>query len=205
MNFIISLSNISIEQVLKHLPKQSLRPYHHKKIVPRFALKVQESLKCQNRHTISTILNLQKNLDMLKNYIMQQTKSICVSDFITKEVKSIVPNDKKCLTVHNGIDLNAFSPNRKSSICRKDIGLNENDFVLLFSGRINREKGISELLDAFLSIKEFSNIKLLVIGSSFYGGSCTEDQTLYQLTQRENRLHFKQNIFHRFHTIRPDA
>lgn len=181
-----------IEQVLKHLRKQSydLILIENR---PPFSLKVK---KISSAKIIYHIHNskLTKGADYAEELYDAADQIICVSDFITKEVKSIVPNDKKCITVHNGIDLNAFSPNRESSICRKGIGLNEDDFVLLFSGRINREKGISELLDAILSIKDFSNIKLLVIGSSFYGGSCTEDKFINSLKEKteciSNRIHF---------------
>ena len=181
-----------IEQVLKHLRKQSydLILIENR---PPFSLKVK---KVSSAKIVYHIHNskLTKGADYAEELYDAADLIICVSDFITKEVKSIVSNDKKCVTVHNGIDLNAFSPNRKCGICRKDIGLNEDDFVLLFSGRINREKGISELLDAILSIKEFGNIKLLVIGSSFYGGGCTEDHFINSLKEKteciSNRVFF---------------
>lgn len=181
-----------IEQVLKHLSKQS-----YDLIIienrPPFSLKVK---KVSSAKIVYHLHNskLTKGSDYAEELYYVADQIICVSDFITNEVKSIVNNDNKCITVHNGIDLNAFSPNRKSSICRKDIGLTEDDFVLLFSGRINKEKGISELLDAIISIKEFSYIKLLVIGSSFYGGSCTEDYFINSLKEKteciSNRIHF---------------
>ena len=181
-----------IEQVIKHLRKHT-----YDLIIienrPPYSLKVK---KVSSAKIIYHIHNskLTKESRYAEELYYAADKIICVSDFITKEVKSIVPNDKKCITVHNGIDLNAFSPNIKSSICRKNMGLTEDDFVLLFSGRINREKGISELLDAFLSIKELSNIKLLVIGSSFYGGSNTEDLFINSLKEKidciSNRVYF---------------
>ena len=181
-----------IEQVIKHLRKHT-----YDLIIienrPAYSLKVK---KVSSAKIIYHIHNskLTKESRYAEELYYAADQIICVSDFITNEVKSIVPNDKKCVTVHNGIDLNAFSPNIKSSICRKNMGLTEDDFVLLFSGRINREKGISELLDAFLSIKELSNIKLLVIGSSFYGGSNTEDLFINSLKEKidciSNRIYF---------------
>ena len=181
-----------IEQILKHLRKHA-----YDLIIienrPAYSLKVK---KVSNAQVVYHIHNskLTKDSTYAKEIYYAADKIICVSDFITKEVKSIVPNDNKCITVHNGIDLNAFAPNNRSGICRKDLGLTEDDFVLLFSGRINREKGISELLDAILSINEFSNIKLLVIGSSFYGGSSTEDHFINSLKEKteciSNRVFF---------------
>ena len=171
-----------LEEAIKHLRKHS-----YDIIIienrPPYSLKTK---KVSSSRIVYHIHNskLTKDSTYAEEIYYAADKIICVSDFITKEVKSIVSNDKKCITVHNGIDLNAFSPNKKFGICRKDIGLTENDFVLLFSGRINKEKGISELLDAILSIKKNSNIKLLVIGSSFYGGSSTEDHFTNSLKEK---------------------
>ena len=181
-----------LEEAIKHLRKHS-----YDIIIienrPPYSLKIK---KVSSSRIVYHIHNskLTKDSTYAEEIYYAADKIICVSDFITKEVKSIVSNDKKCITVHNGIDLNAFSPNKKFGICRKDIGLTENDFVLLFSGRINKEKGISELLDAILSIKKNSNIKLLVIGSSFYGGSITEDHFTNSLKEKteciSNRVFF---------------
>jgi glycosyltransferase involved in cell wall biosynthesis len=50
---------------------------------------------------------------------------------------------------------------------RKKYAIGENDRVILFTGRISKEKGIMELAEAFLRIDDFS-LKLLVAGSSFF-------------------------------------
>lgn len=74
----------------------------------------------------------------------------------------------------NGIDTDYFSPeiyaddpgfaNRK----RAEHGVGEEDFVFCFVGRLAREKGIKELIDAFESLQHrrltSGNIKLLLVG-----------------------------------------
>ena len=66
-----------------------------------------------------------------------------------------------------GVDINKFKPNleiRKK--IRKEIKVNDNDIILLFVGRLNKDKGVFDLLKAFNSLsKKFSNIKLLMVGS----------------------------------------
>lgn len=114
-------------------------------------------------------------------------KIICVSDYITECVRSISENDKKCVTVHNGINLNAFS-HRKSKISKTSIGLREDDFVLIFSGRINKEKGILELVQAMNKLKNTHVIKLLVIGSSFYGNTNIETSFIKALKREASGL-----------------
>ena len=93
---------------------------------------------------------------------------ICVSDYITKRVQDIEPtNQGKCKTVYNAIDIlrfeNAFPAKRYQ------LGLSENNFVLIYSGRLTEEKGILQLIQAIKLIKEIPLIKLMIIGASAYG------------------------------------
>ncbi len=64
-----------------------------------------------------------------------------------------------------GVDLNKFNNAYKEN-WKKEIRckhhLNDNDFVYGFVGRITRDKGINELLEAFLSIE--NGAKLLMVG-----------------------------------------
>ena len=112
---------------------------------------------------------------------------ICVSNYITGCVRTINPNDRKCITVHNGINLNTFSPNSISA-CKTDIGMNEKDFILIFSGRVNKEKGILELIQAMCQLEGYPNIKLLVIGSSFYGNTNKEDKFIRSLKEQAAKI-----------------
>ena len=68
------------------------------------------------------------------------------------------------------------------------MGLSDNDFVMVFSGRITKEKGVSELIDAMIRLKDHSNIKLLIIGSPFYGDTANEDSFVRGLKQKAEVL-----------------
>lgn len=70
----------------------------------------------------------------------------------------------------NGLDTHHFSNNHFSAndlILQKNIlGINENDVVCVFIGRIVKDKGINELLEAFNSLSESAvNLKLLLVGT----------------------------------------
>ena len=112
------------------------------------------------------------------------SKILTVSDYISRCVKTINPNDKKCISVLNGIDLQAFSPNTKESISRKEIGISDDDFVMVFSGRITPEKGVSELIEAIKQLQTIGNLKLLIIGSPFYGDTANEDDFVRSLKRQ---------------------
>lgn len=63
----------------------------------------------------------------------------------------------------NGIDTSYYDPDR---IEKAEIdGINNEDFVFGFVGRIVKDKGIEELIKAFLELlKDKNNIKLLILG-----------------------------------------
>ncbi|MGB5667775.1 MAG: glycosyltransferase family 4 protein [Maribacter sp.] len=69
----------------------------------------------------------------------------------------------------NGIDTNQFNPETFSETekqnLRKSLNIDENDFVYIFVGRLVKDKGINELIEAFKKIaSEFNNTKLLLVG-----------------------------------------
>lgn len=70
----------------------------------------------------------------------------------------------------NGIDLeyykpNILSPEQKHNL-KSHLGIDENDIIFVYIGRIVIEKGIEELISAFVALsEEMRNIKLLLIGS----------------------------------------
>ena len=108
---------------------------------------------------------------------------LTVSDYIRNRVSSI-KEDQKIQTIHNGINLQQFSIQNKSLINRADIGFNQNDCVLIYSGRINKDKGISELIDAMLLLEKHTNIKLLIIGSTFFGNENKDNPFVSSLKER---------------------
>lgn len=116
------------------------------------------------------------------------SRILTVSDYIAQCVKTINPDDDKCFTVLNGINLKAFSPIINSTLTRNQMGLSDNDFVMVFSGRITKEKGVSELIDSMIRLKDHSNIKLLIIGSPFYGDTANEDSFVRGLKQKAEVL-----------------
>jgi glycosyltransferase involved in cell wall biosynthesis len=69
----------------------------------------------------------------------------------------------------NGINTRFFQPGEElsNSACelKKKFGLTEKDFVFVFVGRMVKDKGIEELVDAFSALKEkYPHIKLLLVG-----------------------------------------
>jgi glycosyltransferase involved in cell wall biosynthesis len=111
---------------------------------------------------------------------------LTVSNYIKSRVQTINSKDTKTITIYNGIDLKAFS--QGTPINKDSIGLSNDNFLLVFSGRVNREKGIMELIKAMNQLASYPNIKLLVIGSSFYGNADNENDFARLLKQNAEPL-----------------
>ena len=114
-------------------------------------------------------------------------KVLTVSDFIKKRVSTIQPSEK-IQTVYNGIDIHRFSARDSSEVNRQTIGFSETDFVIVYSGRINKDKGVSELIDAMLQLEKFPTIKLMILGSSFFNDSTGEDVFINNLKNKAEAI-----------------
>lgn len=126
------------------------------------------------------------------------TKVVCVSHFvkakrledgIDKPYKQVILGRGSC----NGIDtIKKFNPD----LIEKDVvnsykafyGIKRNDFVMGFCGRLVKDKGIIELVEAFKSLKELypeKQIKLFIIGQNESRDSIPKE-TLTFLTQSKD-------------------
>lgn len=110
-------------------------------------------------------------------------KILTCSNFVRDKVATI-RCDKKIQTLYNGINVKVFSSMNKQQKKRTDIGLSEDDFVMVYTGRLNKEKGVSELIDAMLMLRDKPNIKLMIIGSPFFGNVANEDDFVRELKQK---------------------
>ena len=96
---------------------------------------------------------------------------IGVSEFVVREYEKAcqIPVDTHIL--RNAIDVDKFNKSiseEERKRLRKKLGLQEEDFVVLYVGRLIQVKGILELMQAVLSIHD-KHVKLLCIGSANFG------------------------------------
>jgi glycosyltransferase involved in cell wall biosynthesis len=155
-----------LEQALKHIKKQK-----YDLIIlenrPGYALKLKDYTHAKIvYHLHNDFLNSEsKYATELYNSAF---RIITVSNYIANRVRTITSDDSKCLTVHNGIDTRAFSCKAVPVTLES---IKSDDFIIVYSGRVNNEKGIMELISAMNLIGKDYAIKLLVLGSSFYGNA----------------------------------
>lgn len=102
------------------------------------------------------------------------TKIVCVSpsvlersisDKLAPAKKQIILKDGTC----NGVDtVGQFNPEKVDreavAALRKKYGIGKDDFVIGYSGRLVRDKGVIELVEAFDRLSGADNCKLLLVG-----------------------------------------
>ena len=109
------------------------------------------------------------------------------SNYIGERVATI-RHDSKIRTLYNGINVKAFNPKKEQQISRQEVGLSEKDFVIVYSGRVNKDKGVTELIDAMLMLRDKPNIKLMIIGGTFFGNAVNEDDFVRSLKDRAKAI-----------------
>ena len=96
---------------------------------------------------------------------------IGVSEFVTREYMNVCNVPVKPHVLKNAIDIKKFnkqvSEEEKKEI-RNRLGLSEDDFVILFVGRIMEIKGVMELMKAVIELND-QHIKLMIMGSANSG------------------------------------
>lgn len=69
--------------------------------------------------------------------------------------------------ISNGVDINKFTPEEPDAKLRESFGIKKEDKVVGFAGRVVREKGIEELINAIGIVKErIPAVKLLIVGDT---------------------------------------
>ena len=92
----------------------------------------------------------------------ESQRQFLIKNSIVKDANSFVLGKGSI----SGVDTNRFVPNKKvKSEVRDELGIQESEVVFMFLGRINVDKGINELADAFNRLqKKHSNVRLLIVG-----------------------------------------
>ena len=92
---------------------------------------------------------------------------IAPSDYVKKRLRQQQVSTP-ILTIPTGIDISLYE-NRDPSWIRKEYSLNQEDNLLLFVGRLGREKNIDFLLQAFSEIlNNINHTKLMIVGEGPY-------------------------------------
>ena len=120
---------------------------------------------------------------------------IGVSEFVVREYEKACKIPVKTHILKNAIDVERFSRHvseEQKREVRKKLGLSEEDFVILYVGRIMDIKGVLELMKTVTNLKD-EHIKLLIMGSANFGKwafSSYEKKVKKLSEQNKNRIIF---------------
>jgi len=115
----------------------------------------------------------------LKQFDTDSAKATCaylgISKFICNNV--VEHEGKYCKNIellYNSVDFELFrkefNKNDKKDL-RSKLGFDNDDFIVMFSGRLREFKGIGKLLEAFIELREQKSIKLMMVGSAYFSSN----------------------------------
>ena len=118
--------------------------------------------------------------------------SISTKKTIMKSAPWLMYN--KIRVIYHGIDPGKYSDENTAKI-RTSLGLSEEDFVIGFAGRLNVQKGITFMLDAFKIVSDkYKNVHLLIAGTGDLENSIKDFASKYDLENRIHLLGFRKDI-----------
>lgn len=111
---------------------------------------------------------------------------VTVSNYVGKVIKTLYPQAaSKIQTVYSGVDTDRFLPGdhpKMKSIrdeLRREHGL-ENKTVILFAGRLSKNKGVDRLIKALPDLaKKFDDLALVIVGSNWFSQDKVTDYIVY--------------------------
>lgn len=119
----------------------------------------------------------------LRQLLPKADRVIAVSQQLGHGVAALGVERDKIDIIPTGIDKNVFHPRDKRQ-ARKDLGLDRNKKIFLYLGRLDRQKGVFELIQAFEELAK-SDWKLIFVGADETGGELEKRaETLF------SRVHF---------------
>ncbi|WP_296847235.1 glycosyltransferase family 4 protein [uncultured Methanobrevibacter sp.] len=122
--------------------------------------------------------------------IIATKKFLAVSNYIKGEIENI-GMQANVQVVYNGLDTKRFNREDISPVSRQKLGLSDEDFVTIYTGRIVPKKGVKELLQAFQQLMKYNDVKLLVVGGDNFGDSVQSNVFLDELHEMADKMEGK--------------
>ena len=140
-------------------------------------------------------LRLMRTIEWISCHLAQYVLPIC-HELGDKLVEEGLCNRKKIRVLGSGsskgVDLGRFSPTEETRQAGKEIrrecGIGDDDFAILFVGWLRREKGVDELIEAFAPLaEERPSLHLFLLGN-YEHSDPLEDKTI-ETIESHPRIH----------------
>lgn len=129
------------------------------------------------------------------------SKLISISDYIGKCWKNASGcSDDKIKLLPNCVDIAKFNKKvteEEKEDLRKQLNIEKSDYVLIFVGRIVKDKGVLELIKAYQLLTQ-KNVKLLLIGSANFGKKTftSYEKEVVEMIEHSNKPIIKTGYVH---------
>lgn len=121
-------------------------------------------------------------IQLRNQVLMEADRFVSISTAITEEYLDVGVDQNKITAIPNGVDTERFRPSSDSEATRlrSKLGLPEN-WLLTYTGKLNRGKGLTVLLEAWRAlVEQTQDLHLVLVGSgSGQYLSCEDDLRAY--------------------------
>ena len=126
---------------------------------------------------------LDKIISNLSHHVLvdsySQMKFLISKNIISKNKSSVLWNGSV-----GGVNLKKFKFKKESrDRLRRKFQISKNDYIFLYLGRINRDKGVIDLINAFKALKESYKIFLILVGPM-------EDNYIKKHINKNNKIYY---------------
>lgn len=179
--------------VLKKLNKILSKNNYDKVIFQNsgYLLNVLKDKKIQENYTDKLYYHLHNDIpNNIKLEYLKSCKLLLISEYLKKKIELIAGKEiaDNSMILKNGFDCNKFdkelSQEEKKKI-RENLNISNNKKIIIFTGRIVKEKGIEELTNAFVNLN-FDDTILVVVGSHNFGEKNTSPFAIKMQKHFEN-------------------
>lgn len=99
------------------------------------------------------------------NILRDASKVVALNLTELEQYKLMGVSHDKIEIIPNGINTREYQNHQEKGTFKEKHGINSNEKIILYLGRLHKNKGIEMLIKAFSNvIKEFKNVKLVIVG-----------------------------------------
>jgi len=144
----------------------------------------------KNKHTF--IVGIVRKMIALRNRLLfAADKLLAISSVIKDEYITAGVNEKKIVMIPNGIDTDKYRPvgNEEKIALRTRLGLPDK-LVFVYTGKLNRGKGLELLLEVWVNIiVQYDNVHLCLVGSGDFQALGCENELRHYVEAKQLNQH----------------
>ena len=181
------IKNFDVIHLHEHrTPLAIIVAYYAKKYKVPYVLQSHGSvLPFFQKQKFKKIFDLVFGFKILKN----ATKVIALTETEKEQYKKMGVDEDKIEIVPNGITLSEYDNLPKRGEFRKKYKIKKNEKIILYVGRVHKNKGLDLLVNSFSKLsKKLSNVKLVLVGPD--GGYKPELENLIRVLKIKDKILF---------------